>query len=56
MAKGVLTTAYDKNNLNREVTIWMLYLERQLCNCVLKSVRRIVVGGIDLLTCNAGAA
>ncbi len=34
----------------------MLYLERQLCNYVLKSVRRIVVSGIDLLIYNAGAA
>jgi hypothetical protein len=34
----------------------MLYLERQLCNYVLKFVRRIVVSGIDLLTYNAGDA
>jgi hypothetical protein len=53
---GVLTTAQVKNSLNREVIIWMLYLGRQLCNYVLKSVRRIVVSGIDLLTYNAGAA
>ena len=31
----------------------MLYLGKWLCNCVLKSVRRIVVSGIDLLTCSA---
>jgi hypothetical protein len=34
----------------------MLYLERQLYNCAQKSVRKIVVSGIDLLTYNAGAA
>jgi hypothetical protein len=54
--EGVVKIAQAKNSLNREVIIWMLYLERQLCNYVLKSVRRIVVGGIDLLTYNAGAA
>jgi hypothetical protein len=34
----------------------MLYLEKQLYNCVLKSVKRIVLSGIALLACNAGAA